>query len=75
MKGICFLLLTTLIFLTTNAPYAFAIGRRPKKETDSAYSVPQAPKKPIPPPSARDMQVSTGEIPPIDQYEGGEGKG
>ena len=69
MKRISFfLLLTTLIFLTANAQHAFAIGRRPKKEA-GPYSTPKVSKKPIPPPNARDMQVATGQIKPINEEE------
>lgn len=75
MKRIfCLLLLTTLFFLTANLQHAFAIGRRPKKEAGS-YSTPKAPKKPIPPPQTRDMQIATGEIKPVNPEEPYEGEG
>ena len=72
MKRIsCLLLLTTLLFFTANPQHAFAIGRRPKKEA-GPYSTPKASKKPIPPPHARDMQVATGQIKPVNPDEEGE---
>lgn len=58
---IAFFLLIGLVHLMLPAN-ALAIGRKPKDETQ--YASVKA-RKPIPPPNARDMQVSTGEIKPI----------
>ncbi|MBI4372623.1 MAG: hypothetical protein HY585_02710 [Candidatus Omnitrophica bacterium] len=57
------------LILPTNA---LALGRKPKTETE--YPALKAPSKPLSQSAARDMQVSTGEIPPITPEESAESK-
>lgn len=57
--------LAVLTFMFSVPQHAFALAKRPSKgENNEAVTSPQ---KPLPPPLARDMQVSTGEIPAINQ--------
>ena len=56
-------LLSLLTFLLT-PQMAFAIGKKPKQETSyDQPSVPPVQNKP----NAREMQVATGQIPPINE--------
>ena len=67
MKRLGILFVLVSLFALVLAPQAgFAIGRKPKQKT--SYEYPTI--KPIQnKPNAQDMQIATGEIPPINEEE------
>lgn len=75
MKNVSLFVLILVIGITTlsSQKSAFALTKRPPKNQSFGTRGMTAPKV-SPQPNARDMQVSTGQIPPVDESRKAQGK-